>query len=102
MNLKPTVMNECRNTPSKQHRIDRSSKKPSTRNGIDQFVTEAAKIEDTSLQISDTKIPQDAKKLGQQFEKGVHPRTNKPVGESNPVDTADKQTHTRKAMGKNV
>ena len=36
---------------------------------LTQFLTEAAQIEDTSLQISNMKIPQDLKKLGQQFGK---------------------------------
>jgi len=31
--------------------------------GFDMVLTEAAQIEDTSLQISDMKIPQDVKKL---------------------------------------
>ena len=61
-------------TSSKQHRIDCLSKKPSTRNGIWQFLPEAAQIEDTSLQISDMKIPQDVKKLGRQFEKRRPPK----------------------------
>ena len=36
---------------------------------LTRFLTEAAQIEDTSLQMSDVKIPQDAKTLGRHFEK---------------------------------
>ena len=43
------------------------------------------------------KIPQDVKKLGDISRGGVHPTTPRAVGESNPVNTADKQTNTRKA-----
>ncbi|PFX13497.1 hypothetical protein AWC38_SpisGene22414 [Stylophora pistillata] len=60
-------------------------------------LTEAAQIEETITQISDMKIPQDVKKLGRQFEKWRPPKTNKAVGESDPVDTSDKQIHTGKA-----
>ena len=38
------------------------------------FDRQAAQIEDTSLQISDMKIPQDVKKLGRQFEKRRPPK----------------------------
>jgi len=74
---------------------------------LTQFLTEAAQIKDTSLQISDMKIRQDMKKLGNALRNGIHPRTNKAVRESSPVDTADKQTHMRKArtvqhMGRDV
>ena len=41
---------------------------------LTQFLTEAAQIEYTSLQISDMKIPQDVKKLGRQFEKRRPPK----------------------------
>ena len=61
------------------------------------FDTEAAQIKDTSLQISDMKIPQDVKKLGQQFEKWRPPKKKQSGWENNPVDTADKQAHMRKA-----
>ena len=69
-NSKPTAMNESWNTSSKRHRIDRINKKWE----LAQFLTEAAQIEDTSLQISDMKIPQDVKKLGRQFEKRHPPK----------------------------
>ena len=57
------------------------------------FLTEAAQIEDTSLQISDMKVPQDVKKLNDSMRNGLHPKVNKAVGESYSGDTADKQTH---------
>ena len=41
---------------------------------LTRFLTEAAQIEDTSLQISDMKIPQDVKKLGRRFEKRHSPK----------------------------
>jgi len=41
---------------------------------LTQFLTEAAQIEDTSIQISDMKIPQDVKNLGRQFEKQRPPK----------------------------
>ena len=44
------------------------------------------------------KIPQDGKNcLGDISRSGVHPKTHKAVRKNNPVDTADKPTHTRKA-----
>ncbi len=46
---------------------------------LTQFLTEAAQIEDTSLQISEMKIPQDVKKLGRQFRKWRPPK-NKQSG----------------------
>ena len=43
--------------------------------GFDTVLTEAAQIEDTSLQISDMKVPQDVKKLGRQHEKWLTPKS---------------------------
>ena len=43
---------------------------------LTQFLTEAAQIEDTTLQISDMKIPQEVKKLGRQFQKWRPPKNN--------------------------
>jgi len=59
---------------------------------LTRFLTEAAQIEDTSLQISDMKIPQlkMLRSLGDILRSGVHPRTHKAAKKSNPVDTADK------------
>ena len=49
---------------------------------LTRFLTEAAQIEDTSLQISDMKIPQDVKKLGRHLEKR-HPPKDKQSGKGN-------------------
>ena len=93
-NLKPTAMNGSWNTSFKGRRIDCLYKKSLTRNGIWQF-DKSAQIKDTSLQISDMKIL--FLKMGDISRNSIYPRTHKVVRKSNPEDTADKQTHMRKA-----
>ena len=51
---------------------------------LTRFLNEAAQIEDTSLQISDMKIPQDVKKLGRHFEKRRPPKETQSGKEKQP------------------
>ena len=71
------------------------------------FLTEAAQIEDTFLQISDMKIPQDEKKLWRHFEKRRPPKNTQSGKEKQPRGYCG-QTHTQEegkncpAYGKNI
>ena len=66
---------------------------------LTRFLTEAAHIEDTSPQISDMKVPEDAKKLGRQFEKWRSPKNKQSGWEKQPCGCCG-QTDTHE-KGKN-
>jgi len=63
-----------------EHHIQTTQNRSLTQKAINKrwdltrFLTEAAQIEDTSLQTSGMKIPQDVKKLGRRFEKRHPPK----------------------------